>query len=153
MLPFQCCTRAPMTVAPTAVQPLRGPQETALNVLLELTALLSTGMTGVGWTDQLRPFQRSAKAVSPPIAPPVYPTAVHAVRDAHDTPLKELPPTTERPGALCTDHLLSFHRSARGSEVKLPSTLLLTLPTAVQASRDVQDTPSMSPFPAKRGVR
>jgi hypothetical protein len=68
------------TTSPIAMQN-RGPaQETAVHSLCPC----QRGWTS-GWTDQLRPFQRSARIDPGPAGLPTRPTAVHAVGDVHAT--------------------------------------------------------------------
>jgi hypothetical protein len=78
------------------------------------------------------PFQCSASA--PEL---VFPTAVHAVADVHET-AERAPPA----GVRWTAHLLPFQRSARAPES--------VRPTAVHAAADVHETAERKP-PA--GVR
>ena len=68
------------TTSPIAMQN-RGPaQETAVHSLCPSQC----GWTS-GWTDQLLPFQRSARIDPGPAGLPTRPTAVHAVGDVHAT--------------------------------------------------------------------
>ena len=72
------------------------------------------------------PSQRSANTPFP-LPLPVWPTASHAVADAHEMPL-----SWPEPGMLTIVHVLPVRCSA--------SRLLFVLPTAMQEVGDVQDT-------------
>ena len=94
--------------------------------------------TGVFWITHLAPFQRSANcdgvsAVGDsPLVKWKVPTAVHALLDEHDTPLK----STVWPdslGVVCIAHLTPFHRSTSAAPA--------TDPTAIQAFLQLQTPP------------
>jgi hypothetical protein len=115
---------APGVSLPTAIQidvhetPLR-----ALLVVLEF---------GLETTDHAVPFHCSTR-VSPTVPLPVWPTAVQAVADVHETPAK-----LERMFGVATiDQDVPFHCSTR------VDTLLdvLAPPTAVQFEAEVHETP------------
>ncbi|MDQ6744435.1 MAG: hypothetical protein M3Z27_00200 [Actinomycetota bacterium] len=75
-----------LTEIPTAVQAVGEVQDTALRLLLELPI----GM-GALWALQLVPSQRSIKGVVVvPLPSRELPTAVQAVGEVHDTPLRLL---------------------------------------------------------------
>ncbi len=69
-----------LMVDPTAVHAVAEGQDTALST----PSLAPVGL-GVVWTDQLVPFQTSARV---PLS--ATPTAVQALADGHDTPLSWL---------------------------------------------------------------
>jgi hypothetical protein len=113
LLPFQRTTPA----TPTAMHAVAEAHETLLSAPAAL---------GMGWSDQLRPFQRSTIGNTSFLAPgcsPSPPTAMHAVGDGQEMAVS-LPPSTVkggkgtstgRLGATCTDHLLPFQCSISGS--------------------------------------
>src|SRR5215469_631927 len=74
-------TGAPGTVrlSPNAVQTVRAGQATLARVMFWAPAGF-----GVAWTCQVRPFHRSASV----LARVWFPTAVHAVAEVQDTPLR-----------------------------------------------------------------
>jgi hypothetical protein len=83
--PFQCSISAVFTNParwPTAVHDRAELHDTSFN-----QASLTPGSCGVGWIDHLDPFQRSTRGM-PPCGVDRDPTAMHAVRDVHDTPNK-----------------------------------------------------------------
>ena len=90
---------------------------------------------GVGWIDHLLPFQRTA-SVCCPSAPAglKLPTAMHALAEVHETPLRPLP--LAGVGVRWIAQRAPFHRSA---SVLFPLPLP---PTAVQAFADLHDTPA-----------
>jgi hypothetical protein len=63
--------------------------------------------SGVAWIDHVLPFHRSASESSLPL----FPTAVQALAEVHETPLN-LPPNLGL-GVAWIDHVLPFHASAR----------------------------------------
>ena len=84
---------------------------------------------GVASIVQLVPFQRSASVAGlpKPTDPGVImllrqPTAVHAVREAHDTPTRLISPAAPIAGlgVGCTVQLVPFHRSANDSSLPAP---------------------------------
>jgi hypothetical protein len=91
---------------------------------------------GVVWTDQVAPFHRSASGSDPPLALAAPPTAVHAVAEVHDTPLRvdALAPTGTRVDWIA--QVTPFHRSARG----VSSTALYVYPTAMHVVVREHDT-------------
>jgi hypothetical protein len=92
---------------------------------------------GVAWTVHLPPSQRSAKRLSAEWAGCAFPTAVHAIAELHDTPLRRLYGGV---GVGMTVQVLPFHRSANAALWVSPA--LSVKPTAMQAVADVQETPS-----------
>jgi hypothetical protein len=70
---------------PTAVQAVRDTQDTALRLVLFVP-----GGLGAGWIAHFAPFQAMASGTSPSgiCESPTNPTAVQAVRDTQDTPLR-----------------------------------------------------------------
>jgi hypothetical protein len=94
--------------------------------------------TLVASIDQLEPSQRSTSgAPTPPAASNggAEPTAVQAVADVHDTPLRTL--GRESAGFDWIDQRTPFQRSTSAND--LPD-LFLKYPTATQALREVHDT-------------
>jgi hypothetical protein len=92
---------------PTAAQDALDGHDTAFNSPTDI----------VRWIVHENPFQRSTSD----------PTAVHALLDEHETPLR----TPEGIAVRWIDHLTPFQRSAKPS------------PTAVQDELDTHDTPFM----------
>jgi hypothetical protein len=130
--------------APVAMQNERVGQDTVPKML----PWAPRGL-GVGWTRQVVPFHRSARATRMPALLVVWPTAVHAAGDVHETP-------TSCPGGRVgvgrTRQRVPFHRSAR-----YPPMVLLGLavpPTAMQDLGEVQDTPRrpLAAAPTRLGV-
>ena len=124
LVPFQRSARVPM-LDHTAVQRLAEVHDTPFRV-----ADVALVPVGVDWSDQLVPFQPSARVPEPSV-----PTAVHAVVDVQETPLRLLSGTA---GVLWIDQVVPFQRSTN-------STMFLALfskyPTAVHAVDEVHDTP------------
>jgi hypothetical protein len=59
---------------------------------------------GVGWTDQVDPFQSSTNGTVAPVSPTVdSPTATHSRRDVHETPNSLLSLERAGPAAGCID--------------------------------------------------
>ena len=116
----------PVEGDPTAVQALMDVHDTPLSRLLGAPAWL-----GVGWIDQLVPFQRSTRDRPAGRLDQVenVPTAVQALAEVHDTPLSELPMSSAGSATAWTDQLFPSQRSASGRWPELPS----LYPTAVQA--------------------
>lgn len=82
--PFQRSTNVvkPPLVEPTAMQNVRDVHETPMSSLdVEPRGL------GVGWIDQVLPFQRSARGTPLPLTPR-SPTAVQTFVEMHDTALR-----------------------------------------------------------------
>jgi hypothetical protein len=77
-----------------------------------------------------------------------YPTAVHAVFDAHESPSSVLKPAGL--GVRSIDQRRPFHRSAN---VARSRSLLVSYPTAVHAVFDVHASPSSVLTLAGLGVR
>ena len=75
------------------------------------------------------------------------PTAVHAVRDVHDTPYRMDPFEGRGLGVRWIAHFVPFHRSA--TDVPVAG----LYPTALQKVRDVHDRPWRSAPPRGLGVR
>jgi hypothetical protein len=95
------------TEYPTAVQAVAEVHETPPN---ELPSVLGAG--GVDSTDQEVPSQRSTSARGSYPLGEVYPTAVQAVVDVHDTPLSTLT-RSGRLGMVWIDQAVPFQRSAK----------------------------------------
>jgi hypothetical protein len=93
-------------MSPTAVQAVADVHETPLSSLP-----LAPGKFGVVWSDQLVPFQCSARVISLPMLSTEFPTAVHAMDDAHETPLSMLAPFGF--GVVWIDQVVPFQLSAR----------------------------------------
>jgi hypothetical protein len=96
------------------------------------------------WIVHLLPLQRSASVKLLLALPEKYPTAVHALPDVHDTPLRA---GTTWPGGLgigWVDQVLPLQRSAKTSFWKDP--------TAVHRLPDVHDTPLKVAPPERFGV-
>src|SRR5213080_263950 len=91
-------------------------------------------MPGTGWMDHEVPSHRSAKAP--------LPTAVQALGEAHDTLLSCAPPVA---GVAGIDHEVPSQASTSGAP-------LLSLPTAIQAVAEPQDTPARKPPNCLLGV-
>jgi hypothetical protein len=92
---------------PTAVQAVLDVHDTPMTPL----PVVPVGL-GVVWIDQLVPFHCSANVTSG-LEPVLDPTAVQAVLDVHDTPLRLL--LSVAPvglGVVWIDQLVPFHRSA-----------------------------------------
>src|SRR5690348_7522899 len=139
----------PVRLSPNAVQTVRAGQATPARKISWPPLRL-----GVAWTLQVWPFHRSASV----LAGVWFPTAVHAVAEVQDTPLRPaLGPAGAglKVGTIC--HVRPFHRSA-----SVPSDSPVagsnSLPTAMQDDRDVQAsyTPRwngmISPRISARGV-
>jgi hypothetical protein len=99
----------------------------------------------MAWIDQLTPSHPSANGKCAPV--PVYPTAVHAVVDVHDTPLSLLTGAPRRVvvglGVVWIDQPTPFHRSANVMPGEALAALLSSWnPTAVQAVADTHDPPT-----------
>ncbi len=79
------------------------------------------------------------------------PTAVHAVVDVQDTPVRELLVAPVTLGVVCAVQVVPFHTSANVRPVLL---VFVEEPTAVHAVVDVQDTPvrELLVAPAGAGV-
>ena len=98
-------------------------------------------MFGLGTTDQLLPFQDSARVCWKGAGRPVSkyePTAVQAVAEVQETPNSLLLSSVPASGLGTTDHLLPFQDSTR---VPLAGGVTRWCePTAVQAVAETQDT-------------
>jgi len=106
---------------------------------LARTAMEAPEGLGVGWMRHLTPFHRSAR-VRPP---PVWPTAVQAEAEVHDTPFS-VPPL----GGFCVASMR--HRAPlRRSASVLP---LAVAPTAMHADLDAQYTLFSTPPPGGLGI-
>jgi hypothetical protein len=107
-------------LGPTVVQAFADEHATAWR---KLSALVGVG---IRWMDQRRPFHSSARpsvwgrGVRPLTS--LYPTAVHALADEHDTPESRLSPAGL--GMLWIDQRRPFHRSANDM-LSLPSVKLV----------------------------
>ncbi len=131
--------------SPTAMQDLGEEQETASSWLLVAPTRL-----GVGWIDQLVPFQRSANVSSRPVRLVKNPTAVQDLGDAHETPRKLLLVAPAGFGVDGIDQLVPFECS---TNVSSRPVRLVKNPTAVQDLGDAHDTPSSALYaPARFGV-
>jgi hypothetical protein len=86
---------------------------------------------GVDWIDQLVPSQRSTNGPFP-----MWPTAVHAVAEVHDTPFSMAPPV-----GLGVDWIVQRVPSHRSAKVSSSPPRLNKEPMAVQAEAEVHDTP------------
>jgi len=94
---------------------------------------------GVGWMRHLNPFHRSASV----LPPPVWPTAVQAEDEVHETPFR-MPPL----GGLGVARMR--HRApVRCSASVLP---FAVAPTATHADLDVQNTLFRAPPPGGLGI-
>jgi hypothetical protein len=98
--------------------------------------------------DQLAPFHRCTKN-DIPTGPLNVPTAVQAVAELHDTPLRTLYVAPGELGLVWIDQLVPFHRSAKVTT--LPARLW-KYPTAIQAVGDVHDTALSWPDVAPVGL-
>jgi hypothetical protein len=111
---------------------------------------LSEPVPASRWIDHLVPFQRSTSA--PAISEPKgkkNPTAVHAIADVHDTPIRWLGEPSGRKlglGVCRTDHRRPFQRSAN---VPLP----VPSPTAMQAALETHETPWRLPGDPAKSVQ
>ena len=99
---------------------------------------------GVGWIDQLVPFQASARVVLPA---PLFciPTASQAVRELHDTATSEALVDPEGLTVDIRDQAVPFHRSARVAPLPAWSKWV---PTAIQAEPEEHETPLRRPWGA-----
>jgi hypothetical protein len=120
---------------PTATHHAADVHERPESAVLELLVGL-----GVVRMDQVRPFQRSLKAVSVNVRLAWWPTATHAVADLQLTALRLLPIATVDP---VTRQEVPFHASMSG-----PRSLA---PTAVHVVAEIHDTPSRSTVIATTG--
>jgi hypothetical protein len=124
-----------------------GEAPTAVHIAAEMhsTPLSCSPPLGVGWTDHVAPFHRSASVDSLEsfLELKLSPTAVQVVRDVHETSLNA---GEESPlvGVGSTDHLDPFHRSASGSSPTASFARGL-YPTAMHAVDDAHDTPKNPP--------
>jgi hypothetical protein len=86
------------------------------------------------------PFQRSENAAKPESPP--FPTATHAVADAHDTPVSEADPASDGTGVGSMDQAVPSQCSASGTGiVPRPSSVGTSeCPTAVHSVADRHDT-------------
>ena len=129
------------SVCPTAVQAEAEVHETAFRVYPAVAAV------GDGWMLHFVPFHCSATV--PALLPELSnepPTAVHAVADVHDAPVRELLAAPVGPGVGWMLQLVPSHRSA----MTCPR---LLFPTAVHAVGDVQETAfNTDPWLAEVGV-
>ena len=91
---------------------------------------------GVGWMDQVVPFQASA-SVDEDAGLFELPTAVHAVEDVHETPDSELAAAPLGLGVESSIQVVPFQPSARVTGAPVPDE---SYPTAVQAVDDVHET-------------
>jgi hypothetical protein len=98
--------------------------------------------TGTGRTAQVVPFHASASGTEPPLLSVDCPTAVHALADAQDTPLRMLATAPGGAGTRRTAHLRPFHARAIGDRTGTLSTTMSrdAYPTAMHALALVQDT-------------
>jgi hypothetical protein len=103
---------------------------------------------GVGWTRQAVPFHRSARGTEMPAWLVVWPTAVHAEGDVHET-MDNIPGGSA--GVCRRLHRMPFHRSARNPPMPLG---LRVPPTAMHDLGEVQATltRALAAAPARLGV-
>jgi hypothetical protein len=132
LVPFQASANvavaaAPLVNDPTAVQTVADGHDTPLSWL----PVAPAGF-GVLWTAQLLPFQASARTWLPLLSEKL-PAAVHALADAHDTPLSWLVLAPVTLGVLCCSQL-----AAAGSAVTSAADTT-TAPT--NANRLIADPP------------
>jgi hypothetical protein len=123
----------PLVISPTAMHFRADGHETPVSTLPSALA----GMRA-RWMAHLRPFQRSASGTRVS-ASSMYPTAVHALADVHDTPVSapDLTPAGRR--ARRTVQAWPFQRSASGTSAPAR---LTDLPTATHFLAAAQDTPA-----------
>jgi hypothetical protein len=138
-----CAFLNEIRLEPTAVQAVGDVHDTALN----LTGF-PVGL-GVVSTDQLVPFQPSAKVTVPVVEIKLEPTAVQAVADVHETPLSVLDSALVGLGVVSIDQLAPFQRSANDTVSRVELELE---PTAVQAVADVHETELRRSPPVGLGV-
>ena len=99
---------------------------------------------GVGWINQLVPFQTSARVMAPvPLS--CVPTASHAVREVHDTASSEAFAKPEGFTVDILDQADPFHLSPKVAP--LPASLM-KLPTAMQPVLEGHETPLSRPWGA-----
>jgi hypothetical protein len=133
VVPSQRSARVLPSASPTAVHAVVEVHDTPFSRLL----VAPVGL-GTVWIDQVVPFQRSAKGTMLPALPRADPTAMQAVAEVHDTPLRSaLSVTPMGLGVAWTDQVVPSQRSAM---VPSPPEPTLTGPTAVQAVGEVHDT-------------
>jgi len=103
---------------------------------------------GVGWTRQAVPFHRSARGTKMPARLVVWPTAVHAEGDVHET-VESIPGGSVGVGRML--HRVPFHRSARNPPMSLR---LEVPPTAMHDLGEVQATLNrpLAAAPTRLGV-
>src|SRR6516165_1412021 len=97
-------------------------------------------MSGLGTTDQLLPFQDSARVrrrIMPVLVSTYVPTAVQAVAEVQETPDRTLLSLVPASALGTTDQVLPFQDSTR---VPLGAVTRRCEPTAVQAVTEIQDT-------------
>ncbi len=115
LVPFQrSANRDPPAESPTAVQAVDEVHDTP-------KSWLPAGF-GVLWTDQLVPFHRSARAATlvPVSGSPVYPTAVQAAGEGHDTATRALATTPGGLELVWIDQPVPFQRSAKPTLPAVP---------------------------------
>jgi hypothetical protein len=128
VVPSQRSASSPESVLPTAVQAEAEVHETAPRKYPGLCEV------GDGWRLQVVPFHCSATVPSAlNEVSRMLPTAMHAVADVHETPVRKLFGTPAGAGIVWTLQLVPFHRSAM-------TCAALLLPTAVHADGEVQET-------------
>ena len=92
----------------------------------------------VCWMDHFVPFQRSANVADGPLLGCQSPTAVHAMRDTHETPFKNASAAPAGVGLVWVVQRFPFQRSTR-VWMMLPAWVE---PTATHAFAEVQAIPS-----------
>lgn len=141
--PFQRSTKAsptpePFVTDPTAVQSLGDGHETPLRELPR-----APRGRCVLRTAQRAPFQSCANAMRVPAESIRYPTAMHSLLEAHDTPSSASAVAPVGVGVGWIDHRRPFQRSANVTRT-LPDPA--KNPTALHAARAAQDTATSRPF-------
>jgi hypothetical protein len=94
------------------------------------------------WMLHFRPFQRSARLVGGVFASPVWPTAVQADADAHDTPLSDASSAPTGRWIRCLTHRVPLKPTATGISGWSMAGGAGETPTAMQVVAVVHDTPS-----------
>jgi hypothetical protein len=139
-VPFQCSASVSspeelLKYDPAAVQEVTDGHDTPCKLLCTAPVGL-----GEGWMDQRAPFQRSTSDPSPPEVLLMYhPTAVHAVAERHDTPLKTEVISGTGLGVGWMAQRLPFQRSAR---VSVTPELAVYVPTAVHEEGEEHEIPA-----------
>jgi hypothetical protein len=133
--PFQVSATTPVLAAPTAAQSLEAEHETENRMFAVLDG------SEVVSTDHFEPFHSSASVELPELSW-VKPTAAQLLEgeEVHETLFKMTDAKPSRSGVVWTDHDVPFHTSASAA----PEPVSVSYdPTAVQASDDVHETPTI----------